>query len=65
MPQIRVTNKAKEMLDAELEKQKQMARDFGEPIPSMAYVSDVIIFEGLASLEKARKRQEKKNETNR
>lgn len=64
MPQIRVTNKTKVLLDHELALHKGYARQNAEPLPSMAYITEAVILEGLASLEKARKRQERKNETN-
>lgn len=62
MPQIRVTNKTKELLNKELELHKDRAAELSDPVPSMAYVSEVIVLEGLAAIEKARKRQEKRNE---
>lgn len=47
MPQIRITNKTKKMLDAELKKQKNKARELGEPLPAMATIVEVIILEAL------------------
>lgn len=55
MPQIRITNKTKKLLDEALEYHKEIARKNGDPIPSMPVILEMLVVEGIKRLREKEK----------